>query len=153
MKLSLDSQSLFLSHQLKYLHLLFQNNIHDYPHLEQLELFIVAYFTDPRSSIVASCEFSNKILFTLCKLAIAMPAHTRSKIITLKISTLFLFSFFTRPCNPPDCFIKLHIFFCNYFPTCSIILFANCRNRSARFPATSTHGRMYPLTTSGGWWI
>ena len=27
------------------------------------------------------------------------------------------------------------------------------RNRSARFPATSTHGTMYPLTTSGGWWI
>ena len=27
------------------------------------------------------------------------------------------------------------------------------RNRSARFPATSTLGRMYPLTTSGGWWI
>ena len=27
------------------------------------------------------------------------------------------------------------------------------RNRSARFPATSTHGKMYPLTTSGGWWI
>ena len=27
------------------------------------------------------------------------------------------------------------------------------RNKSVRFPATSTLGRMYPLTTSGGWWI
>ena len=29
----------------------------------------------------------------------------------------------------------------------------SARNRSARFPATSTLGRTYPLTTSGGWWI
>ena len=35
----------------------------------------------------------------------------------------------------------------------SALQYDSARNRSARFLAISTLGRMYPLTTSGGWWI